>query len=96
MERLVIDARVPDLSAGLPVPVQWTEGYAVLPVFGRRAHWFVREPARPVSVDGVPMLATPVSAACGHTRFELGPVGLLQPGRYEVCQRCAAARGGAA
>ncbi|KWI90174.1 hypothetical protein WM08_15055 [Burkholderia ubonensis] len=93
MERLILDGRVHDVPPGRPVPTQWREGYAVLAAFGRRAHWFHREAPRAVSIDGVPMLITPVSTACGHTRFEVGPVGLLERGEFEVCQRCAAARG---
>ncbi|KVL59276.1 hypothetical protein WT01_15725 [Burkholderia cepacia] len=93
MERLILDGRIADVPAGHPVALQWREGYAVLAAFGRRAHWFRREPPRAVSIDGVPQLVTPVSTACGHTRFEVGPAGLLERGEFEVCQRCAAARG---
>ncbi|WP_207000697.1 hypothetical protein [Trinickia mobilis] len=92
MERLIVDGRVSDIAAGAPVPLQWTEGYAVLPAFGRRAHWFKRDAPRAVSIDGVPMLITPVAAACGHTRFEVGAVGLMQPGRV---RSVSALRGGA-
>ncbi|KVN08209.1 hypothetical protein WT09_30770 [Burkholderia stagnalis] len=73
MERLILDGRVHDVPPGRPVPTQWREGYAVLAAFGRRAHWFHRGAPRAVSIDGVPQLITPVSTACGHTRFEVGP-----------------------
>lgn len=93
MERLFIDGPLPDTYPGASVPAHWTEGYAVLLAFGRRAHWFRREAARPVSIAGVPQLITPVSTACGHTRFEVGTAGLHERGQFEICQRCAAARG---
>ncbi|WP_186095679.1 hypothetical protein [Burkholderia gladioli] len=93
MERLILDGRIADVPAGRPVALQWHEGYAVLAAFGRRAHWFRREPPRPVSIDGVPQLITPVATACGHTRFEVGTAALHERGEFALCQRCAAARG---
>lgn len=82
------------ISLGAPVANDWKKGIAVLPGFGDSAHYFTRGIPRVCSFDGVLTLITPVVTACGHTRFEFRFVSLTERGEFEVCQRCAAARGG--
>jgi hypothetical protein len=92
MERLIA-GRISANPAGRAVALDWTEGWAVLPAFGEKAHWFRREAARAVSIDGVPQLVTPVATACGEVRFETLSVGLRFMAGFTKCMRCEAARG---
>lgn len=93
MERLALGRPAPTTYAE-EVPATWTAGFAVLPGFGDAAHHFTRDVPRVCSIDGVLTLITPVTAACGHTRFEFKTVHLRERGAFPKCMHCAAARGG--